>query len=96
MIKTQKTLKCYGIRISQAEIDTYLTDVENSMEQLNESLQAVCSFQDQEGLNQVFIYKKKELLNTAFKKGRDIGFETIEVCPTLIYVPVMYFKESLQ
>jgi len=83
----QKAVKCYGIRIDQLEIDSYLSCIDFDFDHLTEALDAVCAYQDQSEEHQIFIYKQKENAVHAVVLGRELGFESVELCPTLIYVP---------
>lgn len=80
-----KTIKCYGMYVDAAEV--VLNIPSGNMDKLLDSQKVVGVYQDPDGQKQVLIYTKKEQAKAAVKKAKSLGFTSVELCPTRIYVP---------
>ena len=88
----QKTVKCYGIKIDTAEVVFHVST--GAMKEFLDGLDVVGVYQDQNGLDQLIVFKKKEQAKQALKKSKEMGFGSTELYPTMIYVPEKDIKKK--
>lgn len=81
----QKNLKCYGMYIDTAEV--FLNIYTGIMDKLLDAYKVIGVYQDPDGQKQVLIYNSRDTAKLALEKAKSLGFDSAELCPTMIYVP---------
>ena len=82
---SEKTLKCYGMYIDAAEV--VLNIPNGKMDELLKTYSLVGVYQDPDGQKQVLIYSSKEKVKLAYNLATSLGFTSVKICNTMIYVP---------
>lgn len=88
----QKTVKCYGIKISTADVLFFAST--GAMDEFLDGLDVVGVYMDQNGYDQLIVFRKKEQAKQALKKSKEMGFGSTEMYPTMIYVPEKDIKKK--
>ena len=81
---SQNMLKCYGIFLDTSEVMNKIST--GVMDDLLKSQQLVGVYQDSNGQREVLIYGKKEMAKKAVSIAESLGFKSMQICPTMIYV----------